>query len=535
MDIKFDKFNFRYKNTKEFTLTDISLNIQKGEKVLIVGKSGSGKSTLANCINKSIKGITTGTLEIQNVPVGTIMQDSDTQFVAQSVGEDIAFILENNCVEYGEMKNKVTVISKLVDMQNFLEYKPEDLSGGQKQKVALAGVLINDSDILIFDEPLANLDPKTCVDAMKLIDEIHKKTNSTIIIVEHRVEEVLRINIDKIIVLDDGKIVSIGSKDEIFKKNILTKVGLREPLNILIKRYAKIEKNDSYETQKQKLNNFVSHNIIDEKKEHSTKILEIKNLSFKYGDKEILNDINFSINKGEMVSIVGKNGSGKSTLANLICGFETNYDGEICYNKKNISNLNIYERSKFIGYVMQNPNHMISQNTVIEEVTFSLKLKKIDKTIIDEKAKKILKLCRLYEYRNWPISMLSYGQKKRVTLASILIQEPEILILDEPTAAQDYTHYLDIMEFLRKLNEKFNFTIIMITHDMHLMLEYTTKAIVLSNGNLIYKGNPIELLSNDNIIKKSNLAKTSLYNLADNFEINSKDLVKSFLKYEREK
>ena len=209
--IEFKDFTFSYKNNSSPTLKNINLDIYEGEKVLIVGKSGCGKSTLAKCINKLIpkvyKGDMSGEVKINSKNIGTILQDSDSQFVGMNVAEDIAFSLENDCVSKSEMNDMVKNISKFVDMSNFLSSKPQNLSGGQKQRVALAGVLVDSSDILLFDEPLANLDPKTSVDAIKFINDIHKKTNATTIIIEHRIEDVLFIDIDRIIVIDDGQIV----------------------------------------------------------------------------------------------------------------------------------------------------------------------------------------------------------------------------------------------------------------------------------------------------------------------------------------
>lgn len=532
--ISFKKYNFKYPKVNEYTLKNIDLNIEKGEKVLILGKSGSGKSTLAKCINSLNRGDSSGSLEINSNAVGTILQDSDAQFVAQTVGEDIAFILENNCVSVEEMKIRVKNISKMVDMDKFLHHKPQDLSGGQKQRVALAGVLIENSDILLFDEPLANLDPKTGEEAVKLIDDIHKKTKATVIIIEHRLEDVLIIDIDKIVLIDNGEIVAVDSPRNIIESGILKKVGIREPLDYVAKKYAGIINTDSEKIVKEKLELWLDTVKDKKEKEKKEEILRFENVSFSYDKYKALDNINLSIYKGEMLSIVGKNGAGKSTLAKVLCGFETNIYGKILFKNEDMSNMSIKERADYIAYVMQNPNNMISQITVKEEVEFSLKVRKVDEKIIEDRVNKILKLCGIYEYRNWPISKISYGQKKRTTIASMLVLDPEILILDEPTAGQDYTHYLEIMEFLKKINEKLGITIIMITHDMHLMLEYTDRSVVLVDGNILSDMSSIETLTRKDILGKANLKLTSLYKLANKYDLSAEKFVKKFIDYERE-
>lgn len=532
--ISFKKYDFKYPKVNDYTLKNIDLNIEKGEKVLILGKSGSGKSTLAKCINSLNRGDSSGSLEINSNAVGTILQDSDAQFVAQTVGEDIAFILENNCVSVEEMKIRVKNISKMVDMDKFLYHKPQDLSGGQKQRVALAGVLIENSDILLFDEPLANLDPKTGEEAVKLIDDIHKKTKATVIIIEHRLEDVLIIDIDKIVLIDNGEIVAVDSPRNIIESGILKKVGIREPLDYVAKKYAGIIKTDSEKIVKEKLELWLDTVKDKKEKEKKEEILRFENVSFSYDKYKALDNINLSIYKGEMLSIVGKNGAGKSTLAKVLCGFETNIYGKILFKNEDMSNMSIKERADYIAYVMQNPNNMISQITVKEEVEFSLKVRKVDEKIIEDRVNKILKLCGIYEYRNWPISKISYGQKKRTTIASMLVLDPEILILDEPTAGQDYTHYLEIMEFLKKINEKLGITIIMITHDMHLMLEYTDRSVVLVDGNILSDMSSIETLTRKDILGKANLKLTSLYKLANKYDLSAEKFVKKFIDYERE-
>ena len=478
--IEFKDFTFQYFAQAEPTLHNINLTIYEGEKVLIVGPSGSGKSTLGHCINGlipfSYKGkmegsVTVGGLDTQksslfelSKKVGTVLQDSDGQFVGLTVGEDIAFSLENDCVSQEEMKQTVQQVADIVDMGNLLKSSPYELSGGQKQRVAFAGVMVGDVPALLFDEPLANLDPATGKTAIDLIDRIQRQYNKTVIIIEHRLEDMLYRHVDRIIVVSDGRIAADMTPDALIAANILPTLGIREPLYATALKYAGVAITEDMgagrmETLKlpQVRDQLVAWNAAQKEapqKEEKPPILEVKNLHFQYNKKrKILKDINFTIREGEMVSIVGTNGAGKSTLAKVICGFVTESEGEILFKGESLKGQTIKERSQKIGYVMQNPNQMICKSMIFDEVALGLRLRGVDEKIVEEKVEHALKICGLYPFRKWPISALSFGQKKRVTIASILVMEPQILILDEPTAGQDYHHYTEIMEFLKSLNE----------------------------------------------------------------------------------
>ena len=272
-----------------------------------------------------------------------------------------------------------------------------------------------------------------------------------------------------------------------------------------------------------------------QKKISDEKILEIKDLSFSYvSGKPILQHINFQVRKGEILAIAGKNGAGKSTLSNVICGFLKPESGNILLQGEDISGLSIKERGEKIGLVMQNPNQMISKAMIYDEVALGLQVRGVAEEEVRERVYDTLKICGLYPFRNWPVSALSFGQKKRVTIASILVMNPKLLILDEPTAGQDYRHYTEIMEFLKEINEKYAITIIMITHDMHLMLEYADRAVVIADGQLLADDTPARVLTNEKIADKAYLKKTSLYDLALRCKIDDPaDFVEFFIRYER--
>ena len=560
--ISFRNFSFQYRAQKRPTLTDIDLEIYPGERVLIAGPSGSGKSTLAGCINGlnpfSNPGACTGTLTVDGVDaphsslfelsahVGTVLQDPDGQFIGLTVGEDIAFALENSCTPQDEMHAITRHAAELVGIENHLGYAPHELSGGQKQRVSLAGVMVDQVKILLFDEPLANLDPATGKQAIELIDEIQKKTDTTVLIIEHRLEDVLWRNVDRIVLVNGGTILADLRPDELLSGSLLAENGIREPLYVTALRYAGVDitpdKHPAHvdslvldDTDTQKLRDWFTARPRPAAQPEREPLLEVKGLSFGYQKgQQTLRDVSFSIGKGEMVSIVGRNGAGKSTLSKLICGFETPDAGEIFLNGKSLAEENIRRRARHIGYVMQNPNQMISKTMIYDEVALGLQRSGLTEEQIREKVEATLRVCGLYPFRNWPISALSFGQKKRVTIASVLVQDPELIILDEPTAGQDFRHYTDIMEFLRGLNAK-GVTVVMITHDMHLMLEYTPRALAFCDGRLIADRSAAAILCDPALIEQAALKETSLYTLANRCGITpAEKFVERFIAADRE-
>ena len=561
--ISFRNFSFQYREQKEPTLRNIDLDIFPGEKILIAGPSGSGKSTLAHCINAlipcSLQGTVTGELKVcGEVPseqgvfgmskkVGTVLQDTDGQFIGMTVAEDLAFALENDMVEQDEMFRRVEEVAELVNMQDFLAQSPSNLSGGQKQRVSMGGVLVDQVGILLFDEPLANLDPATGKRTIALIDEIMKREDLTVLIVEHRIEDVLYRDVDRVIVVSEGRIVADESPDDLLCKSTLADYGIREPLYLTAVKYAAGEVRAEDKPQHVETMNLVPYReaVRDwffttpppKVRSLGEPILECKNLTFAYDEgKPVLSDVSFLIRKGEMVSLVGKNGASKSTLTSLICGFYKPNEGEILLGGKDISPLTVKERGERIGLVMQNPNQMISKPMIREEVGLGLEVRGVPEEERNNRVDEILKICGLYPFRNWPVNALSFGQKKRVTIASILVMEPEILILDEPTAGQDHRHYTEIMEFLKELNERLGLTILMVTHDMHLMLEYTDRAIVLADGCLLADDTAARVLTDDGIAERAYLKRTSLYDLALACDIApADDFVDRFIAYERDR
>lgn len=569
--VVFEDVSFQYGNLDQPTLHHIDLVIDEGEKVLITGKSGSGKSTLAHCINGLIpftyKGEFKGrvlvngkepsqlSLFAMGTQVGSILQDQDCQFVGLSAGEDVAFALENDCVAPEEMQVAVDIALEQVDMLPHKNHPPQSLSGGQKQKVAIAGILAMDVPILLFDEPLANLDPASGKKAMETILDIHGKTGKTIIVIEHRIEDVLEHGFDRVVVVDDGKIVFNGTPDRLLAEDVLPGYGLRQPLYVEMLKLCGIEAREedrisvlenTVKYKDQVLKKYMEDRFTDQRPNNRT-ILKLQGVSFRYfkEDPYTIEDVSFDVKEGEMLAIVGNNGAGKSTLLKAISGIAKYQNGSIYYGEENqpgeagnessnfpvgmqrIDSWTAKQRALSIGFVMQNPNHMITKDMIYDEVAFGLRNFGIGKEETDRRVKEALKICGLYEYRNWPVSSLSYGQKKRVTIASILSMGPKVIILDEPTAGQDYTSYREFMSYLDQIKCA-GIGIILITHDMHLALEYADSGVVLSGGRVIARDYMDRILADNWIIGKANLKHTSIERMGRLFGVED---LSSFIAY----
>ncbi len=547
--ISFNQFTFQYDAQAEATIKNISFDIAKGEKVLILGPSGSGKSTLAQCLNGIIPNINKGQAQGQvtiggqdifnqsiydrSQLVSTVLQDPDGQFIGLTVAEDLAFSLENDCVNQGEMKDKVALWAERLNLSSLLGHRPQDLSGGQKQRVSLAGVLIDESPILLFDEPLANLDPKSGQETIALIDKIHKEVGATTIIIEHRLEDVLCRPVDRVLLVNDGKLLFNGSPDELLSTTLLLDNGIREPLYVTVLRQLGFNTKSAEQLSQLETLDLSGLSLPDRTRKvpsesQTTPILEVGKLKVGYGDNlPIIENMSFSLKKGERLAIVGKNGAGKSTLAKALCGFVPSH-GRMIYKGQDISQDSIAERSERIGFVLQNPNQMISQAMIFDEVALGLRLRGVDESEVEERVYEVLKTCGLYSFRKWPISALSFGQKKRVTIASILVLKPEIIILDEPTAGQDYQTYTDIMTFLDSLQQQ-GHTIVMITHDMQLMLEYSDRCLVVVDGTIIADDNPVAILNQHDLLEAANLKQTSLYTLGQKLSCDPVDVTEYYI------
>ena len=559
--LQFEHFGFQYNAQSEPTLYDINLSVRRGERVLIAGPSGCGKSTLAHCINGlipfSYRGEMSGSLRIAGREtreesifeisrhVGTVLQDPDGQFIGLTVAEDVAFALENDCVQEPALHERVARAASLVGLEEHLSHAPNELSGGQRQRVSLAGVLVNKLDVLLFDEPLANLDPAAGKAAIELIEQLQAETGAAVILIEHRLEDVLHRDVDRIVLMGGGRILADAAPDELLSGSWLRENGIREPLYLTALRYAGVEIRPEMaprsirtlrlgEEEKARVRDWFAAAPPPPARQPRPVLLEAKALRFSYaGRQEALKGVSVRAGQGELLAIVGRNGAGKSTFSKLVCGFETQQSGSILFHGKDMAALSIKERADRIGYVMQNPNQMISKVMIFDEVALGLRTRGVAEEEVKRRVEETLKICGLWPFRNWPVSALSFGQKKRVTIASILVLEPEMILLDEPTAGQDYRHYTEIMEFLVALQRR-GVTVAMITHDMHLMLEYAERAVVFSRGRVIADADCAEVLTDPEIIEQASLKETSLYALAQLCGVaDGRAFVRRFIDYER--
>ncbi|HBO55653.1 ABC transporter ATP-binding protein [Leuconostoc mesenteroides] len=541
--IDFQHVTFKYHAQSEPTLHDVSFQIYPGEKVLIAGASGSGKTTLLRLLNglipQAYQGDITGELTINgkkilnqslfdlSLQAGTVLQDSDAQFVGMTVAEDIAFSLENDNQPIKIVREKVAKWANRFGLGKRLTLAPQSLSGGQKQRTAMAGVLVDEGDLLLFDEPLASLDPAAGAAAMALIDELQQERNMTVVVIEHRIEDVLRAHVDRVIVMAHGRIVANDTPTAIIQAGVLSANGLDEPLYIQLLRRAGVPVNKILhvaDVEKVDVSNF--RDQIETLAEpvqtvtHDDKQLLVQNLTFAYDQQEpLFENLSTSIHEGEILGIVGKNGSGKTTLSHLLTGFLTPSGGDIQLDGRSLLSDSIKERADHIGYVLQNPNHMITKATVFDEVASGLRLRNIDEEQVTERVREMLQLVDLDGMRNWPISALSFGQKKRLTIAAVLVLKPEILILDEPTAGQDATHTSQLLSFLQNINITNHTTIIIITHDMHLLANFVQRALVVVDGQILADTTPAELLANEALVDAASLRTTSIYRLAQRLSI----------------
>lgn len=553
--ISFKQFTFKYETQQKPTLIDINLDIYPGEKILILGPSGSGKSTLGNCINGLIpnhfEGTISGECIIDNQlvtehsifdiskSVGTILQDSDAQFVGLSVGEDIAFSLENQAVSQVEMAQKVYHAAEIVGVSDMLNQLPYALSGGQKQRVAMAGILHENIKILLLDEPLAALDPKMGEKMVELIDQLNQKKQLTTVVIEHRLEELLHRSIDRIVLMDQGRIVTITTPNELLHSSLLKEYGIREPLYIsalknIFADVALPEQIDSLDYIDLSNPRLIFTNEITTKDQLTNdtmpKLVEIDHVAFSYDKRPFISIDKLMISAGERIAILGENGSGKTTLARLLTGVCQPNAGQI---KRMGNPTTLKEIAGLIGYVMQNPNHMLVEDIVYDEVKLALEKRNYSETEIDEIVRDVLEITGLYSRRNWPINALSYGQKKRVSVAVVLALRPKCIILDEPTAGQDYAHYREMMEFVQSLNDDYQMTVIFITHDMHLALEYTDRAIVMEDGKIIADDATFSILNNDQLLERASLKKTSIFKLANKLNLDIESFIRTFIEMER--
>ena len=554
--IKFENFSFSY-DGKNRILDDITFDISKGERVLILGPSGCGKSTLTLCLNGIIPQLIDGKIEgnikvddmdVLDTPISTlshhigiVFQDPESQFCMLKVEDEVAFGLENLLYERKVMKKKIMDSLRIVGLKDYKDWLLNRLSGGMMQRVSIASLLAIDQEIMIFDEPTSNLDPRGTAEISDIIRKLPE--NKTLIIIEHKLDEFIDI-FNKILLLSaGGKLIASGSPREIFKNHYdeLQDMGIWIPQiqKFIYKLYKSgIVVNNfpiNIEEAKREITNLPEKekaiNILREELRENIRnrpaaaisftarpVISVKNLSHKFrkGDNWVLKDISFSIYRGDFLGIVGQNGSGKTTLAKLIINlYKASPPSEITVyhpDKKSDNPVKGNKILEFTGFAFQNPEHQFIEDTVYREISYGLTTRSLDDSTSDLKINNMLEMLELTDLKNANPFNLSQGQKRRLSVASILVMDHPILILDEPTFGMDYRTTASLMDILTKLNSQ-GTTIIIITHDMNLIFKYTHKAAILKEGKLVDFDYTHRLLRKTDLINDCHLSVPQLYRL----------------------
>lgn len=560
--ISVNNLSWQYDGRSRPAISNISFDVEKGEFILILGSSGSGKSTLALCLNglipQEMSGKFSGEVRIEDLltnkaslsqltqKVGVIFQDPESQIAMLKVEDDVAFGLENRLIPLDEMKIRVKESLKSVGLLKNKDDITSNLSGGMKQKLSLASMLAPMPDILIFDEPTSNLDPKSSQDLYDLMRQFKRLGKYTILAIEHKLDGLMDI-VNRVLLLNpDGTLLADGNPRDVLKNHIskikeygiwiptVFWIGVKieekykeqniqiEPLPLTIneavntfKPLLKISSNEKYKE--------IRNKKIKKREYKKINQLEIKDLSFAYTDeKYVLKNLSFSVDKGDFLAIVGPNGSGKTTLAKILIGILKATSGTVFLHGKDISSVGPVEISEKMGFVFQNPEYQFLSDTVFNEVALSLRLTDKPEDFIEKKVNDILKQFELIEFKEKNPFSLSQGQKRRLSVATMLLWDQDILIFDEPTFGQDFKNSQQMWNILRELNS-IGKTIIVITHDMGFVSELTEKVILLFEGEIKFFGNTFDLFQKRELLLNSNLIEPIPTTLARKLKISFKD------------
>lgn len=546
--ISIENFTYYYPDSKIPALDNLNLSIQSGDFVLLLGASGCGKSTLVQCFNGIIPKVAGGEVEGKifinekdveqhkvyqiSSEVGLVFQDPNTQIFGLTVEDDVAFGPENLGIEKNEIEKRVDNSLKIVGIEQLRKRFTFSLSGGEKQRTAIAGNLAMQPEILVLDEPTSDLDPKGTREVLETIKQLNKNTGITIILIEHKIDEVLGLA-NRTIVMDKGKIILDGSTCDIFNNNIdqLEQIGIYSPKLIQLSKMLNVK--PSYKEIVSRLSSISARcgedgNCIDisddAPSENVSQIPSIPHLEFDdiwFGyknDDPILKGINISINKGEFVALIGANGSGKTTMLKCLIGLLRPDKGRILLDEKDIRNTGVADLAGVVGYLFQNPDYQLFADTVHEEVAFGLKNRSLPSSDIELKVNEALEMMELTEFRERHPHSLSRGQRQRLAVASILAMEPDILVLDEPTTGQDWGHLTLFMEQIKKLNDAGK-TILLITHDMGLVAKYADRTIIMQDGQIVMDSSTRQVFTRQDIMKKLSIEPHLLARVSNDIKV----------------
>lgn len=516
--------NYRYRGQKRKALDGISFDVEQGQFVAIMGPSEAGKSTLAACINGLVphffQGKFSGDVEVYGKNTratrvaemaeltGMVFQDFEAQLFSTSVELEVAFGPENLQVPREEIARRVDESLKFVGLEAYKRRPPSTLSGGQKQKLAIASVLAMHPKVLVMDEPTTDLDPISKAGVFEIANHLRQRDDLTLLVVEHETEEVLEAQ--KILLLDQGKMIRFAPAHEVLREVELLEthgvmplgvtryfhaMGVKQP-PLTIEEGVKLFKECGWTLSEERYRELQEK---DARRRDSwgAPLIRCENLEFTYPNgTHALKGINLEIRRGEIVAIVGQNGSGKTTLVKHFNGLLMPTGGEIWVDGRPTREQGVFELGRKVGYVFQNPDHQIFSNTVFDEVAFTLRLRKVDEETIRHSVTEALEAVGLSGYENEDPFSLTKSGRQRVAVASVLAAKPEILILDEPTTGLDYNEQRSMMELVRRLNERGS-TIIFVTHHMWVVSEYAHRVYVIKDGQIYLEGSTREVFAHD--------------------------------------
>lgn len=498
------------------TIEDISFSLSAGKLMLVAGPSGCGKSTLLKCLNglipHSYKGMLSGEIQLHGrsikgqtlrdlaLQVGTMLQDPDKQILGSTVEQEIAFGMENLGVPRLQMRERITGVLKQLHLEHYQGQATHALSGGQRQQVAAAGLVVMQPSIFLFDEPFANLDSRAVDELEELIQELLQR-DSTVIIIEHRVEEALRLKPDKVLLMRDGRQMFFGDTQQFLEIADPTQVKL--PIESTLRTLSDLSQARGFLIRPIKTGQ--ENNAATD--EH---ILEFEDVHYQYHtySEEILHGISFHVKRGETIALLGPNGSGKTTLVKQALGLLRPTKGSVRLFDKDTRNLSVAELASNIGYVFQSPSAMLFAPSVRKEVSFGPENLRFPPERINAAVQEAEEALNVAEFDPRSPFSLSFGQQKRVAIASVLAMQGKLLLLDEPTAGQDYRSYIAFMDYLREM--PYLDVLLIITHDLDLALRFSQRVLLLKEGNLVGDGPPLEVLADPNVLAECNLRQTSL-------------------------
>jgi len=507
--VRIENLSFRYRSRTDFAIHNINLTVDEPQIVLIAGASGCGKTTLARCINglipRSYKGELSGKIYLQGqdiagLPlarisqlVGTVLQDPERQILGSIVMNEVAFGLENLGLSRDEIRRRVDEALERLKIAHLRDRQTHYLSGGEKQKVALAGVLAMKPSILLLDEPLASLDPASAQEALEVIRGLADE-GMTVLMVEHRVEDVLRVRPERVLFMKEGEIQYDGDPQHLVERVDYREVKLPAPMimELAIK-----------DPPPPPLN------ILPGVNGGSVPLVEFKDVVFGYeSGPEVLHGINLQSRRGEVMAVLGPNGAGKTTLVKHAIGLLKPKRGQVLINGRDTHQLSVAEIASTLGYVFQSPSHMLFAPTVYDELAFGPTNLKHPEEEIRKEVSQAIEIVNLQGYEKTPPLSMSFGQQKRVSIAAILAMRSRILVMDEPTAGQDYKNYMNFMNSI--LGMPGFEAILFITHDLDMAVIYANRVLLVNDGQVVADGKPAEVLSDLERLRQCRLLPTSL-------------------------